>query len=191
MVYSEIDGRHELIVAGRPFTLTSRADRIDLLSNGLARIFDYKTARGWKLSEVRAGYKNDVQFSFYPWAIWKFGAHFLPLEMYNAARDLKITTQVVTAQITTKPPAWSVDSPVTCSTARFEEFELEVRRLLERLIPIYLKASANDVPWQNGHLSNQCPRCPYNDLCFAVPGMEDAIRQNLYMQKQYTPKTHS
>ena len=54
-VHSEITGRHELIVAGQPFTLTCRADRIDLLSNGLARIFDYKTGNVPSALQVAAG----------------------------------------------------------------------------------------------------------------------------------------
>ncbi len=43
--YSEIDGRLELSIAGEPFILTCRADRIDVLENGSARIVDYKTGK--------------------------------------------------------------------------------------------------------------------------------------------------
>lgn len=44
-IYSEIDGRSEFSIAGQPFTLTCRADRIDLLKDGNARIIDYKTGK--------------------------------------------------------------------------------------------------------------------------------------------------
>jgi ATP-dependent helicase/nuclease subunit B len=42
-VFAEAEGRLDYPVAGRPFTLTCRADRIDLLDTGEARIADYKT----------------------------------------------------------------------------------------------------------------------------------------------------
>ncbi len=152
----------------------------------VVRIFDYKTAKAWKIAEVRASYKNDVQFTFYPWTIWKFGHRFLPLEMHNAARDLKMTTQVVTIQIKIKPPAWVVDSPVSCSEARFDEFEILIKQELERLLPSYLDDNAT----KNGHLANQCPRCPFNDLCWSLPGLEDSIRETIAKTKNRVSKAN-
>ena len=54
-VYSEIDGRMEFSIAGQPFTLTCRADRIDLLEDGAARIGDYKTGSVPSTPQVEAG----------------------------------------------------------------------------------------------------------------------------------------
>lgn len=54
-VYSEIDGRLEFFIAGQPFILTCRADRIDLLEDGTARIGDYKTGSVPSAPQVAAG----------------------------------------------------------------------------------------------------------------------------------------
>ncbi|MGH6906475.1 MAG: double-strand break repair protein AddB [Aestuariivirga sp.] len=54
-IYSEIDGRTEFAVAGLPFTLTCRADRIDVLADGTARIIDYKTGKVPTAPQVAAG----------------------------------------------------------------------------------------------------------------------------------------
>lgn len=53
--YSEIDGRLELSIAGEPFILTCRADRIDVLENGGARIVDYKTGKIPSDKQVKVG----------------------------------------------------------------------------------------------------------------------------------------
>jgi len=54
-IYSEIDGRLELSIAGEPFILTCRADRIDVLENGSARIVDYKTGKIPSDKQVKLG----------------------------------------------------------------------------------------------------------------------------------------
>ncbi|MBC8038284.1 MAG: double-strand break repair protein AddB [Rhizobiales bacterium] len=54
-VYSEIDGRLEFPIAGQPFTLICRADRIDILADGDARIIDYKTGAVPSGPQVAAG----------------------------------------------------------------------------------------------------------------------------------------
>jgi len=54
-VYSEIEGRYELTVGGQTFTLTCRADRIDLLKDGRACIVDYKTGSVPSAKQVDAG----------------------------------------------------------------------------------------------------------------------------------------
>ncbi len=42
-IFAEAAGHLECPIAGRPFTLPCRADRVDLLATGEARIADYKT----------------------------------------------------------------------------------------------------------------------------------------------------
>lgn len=54
-IFSEIDGRLELPIAGERFTLTCRADRIDVLGDGSARIVDYKTGKIPSHNQVASG----------------------------------------------------------------------------------------------------------------------------------------
>lgn len=54
-VLAEIDGALTLDIAGRPFTLTGRADRIDLFSGGGARITDFKTGSVPSAAQVKSG----------------------------------------------------------------------------------------------------------------------------------------
>jgi ATP-dependent helicase/nuclease subunit B len=54
-VYSEIEGRSEFTIANGPFLLTCRADRIDLLKDGRASIFDYKTGAVPTAKQMDAG----------------------------------------------------------------------------------------------------------------------------------------
>lgn len=54
-VLAEIDGALTLDIAGRPFTLTGRADRIDIFSGGGARIVDFKTGKVPSHKQVESG----------------------------------------------------------------------------------------------------------------------------------------
>jgi ATP-dependent helicase/nuclease subunit B len=54
-VHAEIGGRQTIAIAGRPFTLSCRADRIDILPDGTARIIDYKTGAAPSGKQVAAG----------------------------------------------------------------------------------------------------------------------------------------
>ncbi|MFT3988667.1 double-strand break repair protein AddB [Aestuariivirga sp.] len=54
-VFAEIDGKLILETAAGQFRLTCRADRIDLLNNGTARIIDYKTGSVKSSKQVNAG----------------------------------------------------------------------------------------------------------------------------------------
>ena len=54
-VLAEIDGALTLDIAGRPFTLTGRADRIDIFSAGGARIVDFKTGSVPSGAQVESG----------------------------------------------------------------------------------------------------------------------------------------
>lgn len=51
--YSELTGRMQLPVAGAPFTITAKADRIDALKSGAYRILDYKTGTPPSANDVR------------------------------------------------------------------------------------------------------------------------------------------
>jgi len=52
---AEITGKIELDIKGRKFTLTARADRIDLLRDGAIAIFDYKTGEVPTLPQALSG----------------------------------------------------------------------------------------------------------------------------------------
>jgi len=53
--HAEIKGALALPVAGQPLTLTCRADRIDLLRDGTARIVDFKTGKVPTSAQVKSG----------------------------------------------------------------------------------------------------------------------------------------
>ena len=55
-VVVEEAGEWTFDVAGKPFTLTGKPDRIDILENGTVRIMDYKTGGVPSVKEVKAGY---------------------------------------------------------------------------------------------------------------------------------------
>jgi ATP-dependent helicase/nuclease subunit B len=54
-VVAEIDGALMIDIAGRPFTLTGRADRIDIFEGGGARIVDFKTGRVPSGAQLESG----------------------------------------------------------------------------------------------------------------------------------------
>lgn len=53
---AEVDGRLTVEAAGRPFTVTARADRVDRLADGTLAIVDYKTGAPPSKKEVEAGF---------------------------------------------------------------------------------------------------------------------------------------
>ena len=57
-IFPEISGKLEMDVrmAGRPVVLTAKADRVDILAGGAARIFDYKTGTLPSIDPDAAGY---------------------------------------------------------------------------------------------------------------------------------------
>jgi ATP-dependent helicase/nuclease subunit B len=54
-IHAEIAGGIDLLVAGETFRLTCRADRVDVLKDGTARIIDYKTGGVPSADEVKVG----------------------------------------------------------------------------------------------------------------------------------------
>ena len=90
-------------------------------------------------------------------------------------------------QIKTKPPKWTISSPQGFIQSDLENFENELRKaLVANLLPYLDGESAS-----NGRISNACAQCNFAELCYAAPGMEDALIASLYTQKQYTPKSHT
>jgi ATP-dependent helicase/nuclease subunit B len=55
-VHSEVSGALELSAPGGPFTVTAKADRIDVMADGSLSIIDYKTGSPPSAKEVAAGY---------------------------------------------------------------------------------------------------------------------------------------
>ena len=70
-VYSECDGALTFTTKGGSFALTGRADRIDLLKDGSARIVDYKTGAPPSEKRVVTGYAPQLPLEA---AIYKYGA---------------------------------------------------------------------------------------------------------------------
>jgi ATP-dependent helicase/nuclease subunit B len=59
-VYPELDGRIEFEVAGCNYALTARADRIDILRSGRARIIDYKSGTLPTKKQMESGMKPQL-----------------------------------------------------------------------------------------------------------------------------------
>ncbi len=59
-VVAEVDGSMELQIGPTRFTLSARADRIDVLSDGMARIIDFKTGEPPGSKEVDAGFSPQL-----------------------------------------------------------------------------------------------------------------------------------
>jgi ATP-dependent helicase/nuclease subunit B len=54
-VVAECTASYEFSIAGEPFKLTGRADRVDILADGTARILDFKTGMAPGVREVEVG----------------------------------------------------------------------------------------------------------------------------------------
>jgi len=59
-IHAEINGKLELDIAGVKHLLTARADRIDVLQNGSARIIDYKTGKIPTTEQVKADFSPQL-----------------------------------------------------------------------------------------------------------------------------------
>jgi ATP-dependent helicase/nuclease subunit B len=55
VLHAEIQGRHEMPMGDGVFTLTGRADRIEVGTDGRITVLDYKTGRPPSESQVRSG----------------------------------------------------------------------------------------------------------------------------------------
>ncbi len=55
----ETEGRHAFYVQGRPFTVTAKADRIEL-ANGLAHVLDFKTGQAPTPAQVETGFSPQL-----------------------------------------------------------------------------------------------------------------------------------
>jgi ATP-dependent helicase/nuclease subunit B len=72
-VYAEIEGRTEFDVAGTNHILTARADRIDILKNGKARIIDYKSGTLPTAKQIKSGMKPQLPLEAAILALGGFG----------------------------------------------------------------------------------------------------------------------
>ena len=59
-VIAERNGATELMIRGEPFRLTCRADRIDVMADGSARIIDYKTGSVPSAKQVESGFSPQL-----------------------------------------------------------------------------------------------------------------------------------
>jgi ATP-dependent helicase/nuclease subunit B len=55
-LYVEVEGRMTLDIAGRPFTLAAKADRIEVTPDGYGHVLDYKTGRAPSKRMVETGF---------------------------------------------------------------------------------------------------------------------------------------
>ncbi len=164
------------------------------LTNNTLKIYDYKTTSKYKTADALAGYDHDVQFEFYAWVLWKFGHRILDLEHHNAIVTNGIESHVVVVHkgSATVAPRWVVGPPKSHPFNKLEAFEAELKHFLHTTFSALLDESTP--PRRNGMISNQCSSgygCPFQAICYAIPGMEAAVLRNLYHKKAYLPSNHS
>ena len=100
--FAELNGKYKFKVDGVEYTLTARADRIDILNNNSARIIDYKTGEVPSIDQVKAKFSPqltleaamllDGAFDFKPQSVtellyFKIGGGRKGLEKKSAVRD--------------------------------------------------------------------------------------------------------
>lgn len=85
-------------VAGKPFTLTGTADRIDILKNGTLRLIDYKTGSVPTLSEVESGYAPQLPLE--ACLIAKGGVEGLTPRPFSQIAYWKLSAQKEKCQVT-------------------------------------------------------------------------------------------
>jgi ATP-dependent helicase/nuclease subunit B len=54
-IHTELTGRMDFALEGQKYTLSARADRIDVLENGSARLIDYKTGKPPSADQIETG----------------------------------------------------------------------------------------------------------------------------------------
>lgn len=156
------------------------------LDNQTVRVIDYKSSRKWKVEDIEKKYAYEVQLRFYPWALRKFGARILPLEVYNLVTAGRITAQVCAIQVSGNNPRWILLSPQSMTDHQFDTFDRQMEQVVEQILQLHIRAAR-----RNGMLSNLCEWCDYTGLCHAQNDYAmDAVRAENFVIKPYDPSKH-
>lgn len=169
------------------FVVCGTIDHLGLDNNALM-IIDYKSTRYAVIEYAINKYKHETQFKFYLWALWKFGARFLPLEIHNMLVESRAYSQVCFIQLSGKSPRWIMDTSRRNMTPfMYAEYETELRGKLNQLANAFLihtHGGANDA---QGMISNGCQYCDYTTYCHA-PTEAARVAANLtFTHKPYNP----
>lgn len=154
----EADGvQHNKVVV-----LYGTLDRL-ILSNNILVIQDYKTSLYYKTEDALRKYNYEIQFEYYKWLFYNWAHLFLPLPLANLARDCRLTSQVLIAQLSTNT-RWTIGPMVGFTPAKAELIESIVEQCVEDVIlPLQLTPYAKP----NGMLSNSCGYCQFKGFCHA------------------------
>ena len=163
--------------------LWARPDYLGIL-NDVLRLLDYKTSLYYKTEDALRKYEWEFQFKYYAWLIYEFGHVFLPLEIANLARDFRLTTQVVVAQVGSNPKwSWGPVKPFT--RADVETIPQIVEHAIENVI-LPLNTSSI-IPTPNGIMTNSCMYCDFKHVCHSTPDISAGILERNFVIKPYGP----
>lgn len=166
--------------------LWARPDWLSLVNN-ILKIQDLKTSNYYDTSVAISKYDYEIQFKFYAWLCYEFGHQFLPMEIANLARDLRMVTQVLLAQMGSRPK-WTWCQPVAITGADMEMMTSLLEYALENFI-IPLNTQLVE-PLQNGRLTNTCFQCDYKHLCHtADAGIREGLKERMFNMRPYGPRT--
>lgn len=170
---------------GTPFNYTVilcfTIDRL-CVNNNILILQDYKTSNYYRREDALRKYDYEFQFEFYKWMLYEFGHMWLDLPFANLAREFKLVSQVVVAQVGSKPD-WALGQPrgFTIRQASL------VRELVEHFIDnVVIPVHTTSYIPQNGMLHNQCGICDFAKVCHA--GSDDMAQQLL--SSNFTTKSY-
>lgn len=153
--------------------------------NNIIKIGDLKTAWDFYTEKALAKYEYAFQFKFYAWLLYEFGHMFLPLEVANLARDLRMVTQVLIAQVCSKPK-WTPGPSVPFTLADSEM----VLRLVTHVVEHYILPlnTGNFEPEQTGRLVGACKQCDFKHICHtADTDLRQGLLERGFVVKPYGP----
>jgi len=181
-----IPWRRYSLCDGKDYTICLYAtpDRV-CVTNDVLRLQDYKTSLYYKAEDALRKYDYEIQFKFYCWLLYQFGHMFLPLEIANLARDFRLTSQVIVAQVGSNPK-WTVGSIKSFTPADVEYIESSLDFVINTiLLPLHTGVIE---PYPNGQLTNSCANCDFKHYCHTPDkSIADGILAAQFARRAYGP----
>lgn len=157
------------------------------VTNNRIQLVDYKTTHYMEPQYALDKYRYEMQFRFYLWTMYKWGAHMLQLEHFNLARALRMTSQVCVVTVRSQEPKWKCGEEQDITAHQLDEFEANLRRLLPYLVKWHLQAPQETLAL--GALNNSCQYCAFARYCHARNADEagETLRSWIAGKHDYNP----